>query len=202
MPNYKYLIVGAGMTADSAISGIREIDPNGTIGLIGLEPDKPYDRPPLTKGLWKDKTFESIWRDAEKKNIQLHLGRKVESINLPEKRIHDDQQNSYTYEKLLLATGGSPRVLPVAATNQIIYYRTVADYRRLRALTEKHQHFAVIGGGFIGSEIAAALALNGKKVTMLFPGKGICDRIFPSDLSNFVTDYYREKALKYLLVIP
>src|SRR5678815_5391634 len=128
MPNYKYLIVGGGMTADAAISGIREVDPNGSIGLIGLEPDKPYDRPPLTKGLWKDKPFESIWHDTEKKTVQLHLGRKVESIDVQGQKIFDDQQNSYNYEKLLLATGGSPRVLPVAASDQIIYYRTVADY--------------------------------------------------------------------------
>jgi 3-phenylpropionate/trans-cinnamate dioxygenase ferredoxin reductase subunit len=196
MPNYKYLIVGGGMTADSAISGIREIDPNGTIGLIGLEPEKPYDRPPLTKGLWKDKPFESIWREGEKKNVQLHLGRKVESIDVPAQKIRDDQQNTYSYEKLFLATGGRPRLLPVAASDQIIYYRTVADYRRLRALSEKDQRFAVIGGGFIGSEIGAALAMNGKQVSLLFPGKGICDRIFPRDLCNFVTDYYRQKGVE------
>jgi 3-phenylpropionate/trans-cinnamate dioxygenase ferredoxin reductase subunit len=196
MPNYKYLIIGGGMTADSAVSGLREVDLNGTIGLISIEPDKPYDRPPLTKGLWKDKSFDSIWRNTEKKNVQLHLSRKVESIDLHQNKVRDDQQNSYSYEKLLIATGGTPRVLPLAASDQIIYYRTVSDYRRLRTLTEKHQTFAVIGGGFIGSEIAAALAMNGKQVTMLFPGQGICDRIFPADLSNFVTDYYRQKGVQ------
>src|SRR5690348_5584138 len=120
MPSYKYLIVGGGMTADSAISGIREIDPNGTVGLIGMEPDKPYDRPPLTKGLWKDKSIDSIWRDTEKKNVQLHLGRKVESIDVQGKNVRDGQQNTYAYEKLLLATGGNPRVLPVTASDQLI----------------------------------------------------------------------------------
>jgi NADPH-dependent 2,4-dienoyl-CoA reductase/sulfur reductase-like enzyme len=72
----------------------------------------------------------------------------------------------------------------------------VADYRNLRALTEKHERFAVIGNGFIGSEIAAALAMNGKKVVMIFPGDGICHRIFPRDLSQFVTNYYREKGVE------
>src|SRR2546421_331600 len=80
----------------------------------------------------------------------------------------------------------------------IIYYRTLADYRRLRALTEKHKRFAVIGNGFIGSEIAAALAMNGKEVVMIFPGGGICHRIFPGELSQFVTNYYREKGVEIL----
>src|SRR5262249_32953855 len=113
------------------------------------------------------------------------------------KRASDDQKNVFSFDKLLLATGGTPRRLPFGG-DQIIYYRTVADYRRLRALTEKHQRFAVIGNGFIGSEIAAALAMNGKKVTMFFPGDGICHRVFPHDLSQFVTNYYREKGVEFI----
>ena len=71
-----------------------------------------------------------------------------------------------------LATGGRPRRLPFG-DDQIIYFRTLSDYRRLRALTETGRRFAVIGGGFTGSEIAAALALNGKEVVMIFPDKDI-----------------------------
>ena len=62
MEHYKYLIVGGGMTADAAAQGIREVDPSGSIGLIGSEPEPPYDRPPLSKKLWKGKPFEVIWR--------------------------------------------------------------------------------------------------------------------------------------------
>jgi NADPH-dependent 2,4-dienoyl-CoA reductase/sulfur reductase-like enzyme len=102
----------------------------------------------------------------------------------------------YRYGNLLLATGGSPRRLPFG--NDIIYFRTLDDYRRLRDLTANGQRFAVIGGGFIGSEIAAALAMNHKEVIMLFPGSGIGNRIFPADLSDFVTDYYREKGVEVL----
>ncbi len=65
MNNYKYLIIGGGMTADAAAKGIREIDPEGSIGLISLEPDPPYNRPLLSKGLWKGKPFDSIWRHTE-----------------------------------------------------------------------------------------------------------------------------------------
>ncbi|MDB6110944.1 MAG: pyridine nucleotide-disulfide oxidoreductase [Pedosphaera sp.] len=185
------------MTADAATSGIREIDSSGTIGLISLEPDGPYDRPPLTKGLWKNQPFDAIWRHIRGRNVQLHLGRKVEAIDPQHKRLTDDHQNRYTFDKLLLATGGTPRRLTFGG-EEIIYYRTVGDYRRLRALTEKSRRFAVIGGGFIGSEIAAALAMNQKEVVLLFPGTGIGGHLFPPDLAEFLNNFYRRKGVEVL----
>jgi 3-phenylpropionate/trans-cinnamate dioxygenase ferredoxin reductase subunit len=194
MPTFKYLIIGGGMTADAAVQGIREIDSSGSIGLISMEADPPYDRPPLTKGLWKDKPIESIWRSAAKQNAQLHLGRTVKSLDVKQKRAIDDQGTVYSFEKLLLATGGEPRLLAFGG-DKIIYYRTAADYRKLHALTEKVKRFIVIGGGFIGSEIAAALAMNGKKVTLVFPGPSIGNRIYPPNLSKFLNSYYAEKGV-------
>jgi 3-phenylpropionate/trans-cinnamate dioxygenase ferredoxin reductase subunit len=197
MAQYKYLIIGGGMTADAAALGIREVDANGSIGLIGSEPDPPYDRPPLSKKLWKGKPIESIWRGTQDKGVDLHLGRMVQSLDPQNKAATDDQGNTYTYEKLLLATGGTPRRLSFGG-DDIIYYRRVQDYRNLRRLSEQKQRFAVIGGGFIGSEVAAALAMNGKAVIMLFPEEGIGWRLFPADLSHFVSDYYREKGVQVL----
>lgn len=194
MPAFKYFIIGGGMTADAAVQGIREVDTSGSIGLISMESDPPYDRPPLTKGLWKDKSLDSIWRGAAKEQAKLHLGRTVKSLDLARKQVTDEQGTVYSFEKLLLATGGEPRLLPFE-TDKIIYYRTVGDYRKLRALTESKKRFIVIGGGFIGSEIAASLAMNGKKVTMLFPGPSIGNRIYPRALSQFLTGYYQEKGV-------
>ncbi|HLX69378.1 MAG TPA: FAD-dependent oxidoreductase [Verrucomicrobiae bacterium] len=197
MPKYKYLIIGGGMTADSAVSGIREVDSTGSIGIISTEADVPYDRPPLTKGLWKDKALETIWRHTNKERVQFHLERTVERIETETKRVIDNQGDIYTFEKLLLATGGRPRRFPFGG-DDVIYYRTVADYRRLRELADKHKRFVVIGGGFIGSEIAASLAMNKKEVVMVFPGEGICDRIFPREMSQFLNNYYREKGVEVL----
>jgi 3-phenylpropionate/trans-cinnamate dioxygenase ferredoxin reductase component len=185
------------MAADAAVQGIRSVDPTGTIGLIGTESDPPYNRPPLTKALWKGEPLDSIWRKTDQKNLTSHHGQTVTTIDLAQKQAADATGNVYAWEKLLLATGGSPRRLPFGG-DHIIYFRTLADYRRLRALTEKGKRFAVIGGGFIGSEIAAALSMNQKEVVMLFPGKSIGDRVFPSELSQFVTNFYREKGVELL----
>ena len=197
MTNYQYVIIGGGMTASAGVTGIREVDSTGGIGLISGELDAPYDRPPLSKALWKGKPLDSIWRKTESKGITVHPGRVVKEIVPKQKRVVDDKGDVFTYQKLLLATGGRPRRLAFG-DDQIIYFRTLSDYRRLRALTETSQRFAVIGGGFIGSEIAAALALNGKEVVMIFPGKDIGDRVFPRPLAQFVSNFYKQKGVEVL----
>ena len=197
MHHYTYLIIGGGMTAAAAVEGIRQADPKGTIGLIGAETHPPYKRPPLSKGLWKGKPLEGIWLQTEGHGVALHLGRTVRALDPRQKQVTDDQGTVYTYDKLLLATGGMPRRLPFGG-DRIIYFRTLDDYQQLRALTEQGQRFAVIGGGFIGSEIAAALALSGKDVVLIFPGEGICSHMFPADLAGFLNDFYRQKGVEVL----
>jgi 3-phenylpropionate/trans-cinnamate dioxygenase ferredoxin reductase subunit len=194
MPHYPYLIVGGGMTADAAVRGIRELDSTGAIGLFAAEADPPYARPPLSKGLWKGEPFESVWRKTAGAGVELHLGRRVTALNLRAKRVMDDRGAEVAFDKLLLATGGTARRLPFGG-NSIVYFRTLEDYRYLRGYADEKKSFAVIGGGFIGSEIAAALTLAGCKVTMLFPDEGIGSRVFPPDLARFLVGYYREKGV-------
>lgn len=198
MKHHKYLIVGGGMTADSAVRGIRKIDQTGTIAMICDERHPPYDRPPLSKSLWKNnKQFESIWRNTRDLNVAMHLGKKVVALDVAKKTATDDAGNIYTYEKLLLATGGSVRHLSYS-DESVIYFRTADDYLKLRELSKHGSDFVVIGGGFIGSEIAAALAMNGKRVTMIFPSSGIGSRAYPQPLAEFLTSYYREKGITVL----
>jgi 3-phenylpropionate/trans-cinnamate dioxygenase ferredoxin reductase component len=185
------------MTAAATADGIREVDSSGSIGIISAETDAPYNRPPLSKGLWKNEPLESIWRKTEDKRLELHLARVIKQIIPSEKRVIDDQGNVFTYRKLLLATGGTPRRLPFE-DDQIIYFRTLSDYHRLRGLTEAGRRFAIIGGGFIGTEIAAALAMNGKNVVLIFPGQAIGERLFPRDLAEYVSSVYKEKGVELL----
>ena len=193
MKHYKYLIIGGGLTGDAATRGIRELDEEGSIGLISMEPDPPYMRPNLSKGLWKGRPVEKIWRKTEERG-ELILGRKATKLDPGKKTVQDDKGDEYTYEKLLIATGGSPIHLPFDDGN-IIYFRDFQDYQRLRKLAEEKEHFVVIGGGFIGSEIAAALTMVGAKVTMIFLEDAIGGLVFPSDLAYYLNDYYREKGV-------
>jgi len=194
MPDYTYLIVGGGMTADAAAQAIRAADPKGTIGLVGAEPHPPYNRPPLSKALWKGDPEETIWRKTAATGAELVLGRRVVAIDPRGHTATDDRGTVYRFKRLLLATGGVPRRLPLAS-DQVIYFRTLDDYRRLRALAAESVRFAVIGGGFIGSEVAAALRMQGRDVTMLVPETGLGARVFPADLSAFLVDYYRQKGV-------
>lgn len=198
MQHFNYLIIGGGLTGDSAVRGIRELDKDGSIGMFSMEPDPPYSRPSLSKSLWKGRPLEKIWRNTQDLGIELHLSSKITRLDAKQKSVLDDQGNGYSYDRLLLATGGSPVRLPFGA-DWIIYFRDLQDYRRLRTLSETGNDFLVIGGGFIGSEIAAALAMNGKKVTMIFLEDAVGANIYPADLARFITDYYRQKGVE---VIP
>jgi NADPH-dependent 2,4-dienoyl-CoA reductase/sulfur reductase-like enzyme len=195
MHTTKYLIVGAGMTGDMAAKGIREHDSDGPITMIGADPHPPYKRPLLTKGLWQGAPEEKLWREPAE-GVELVTGRRIVSLDIAAHTATNDAGEEYRWEKLLLATGARPREIPGA--EGVIWYRTLDDYHRLRETAPEGAHVAVIGGGFIGSEIAAGLIGNGARVTMLFPEPGIGHRLFPADLSASVTDYYREKGIEVL----
>lgn len=197
MQEFSYLIAGGGMAADAAVKGIREVDSEREIGMISAEQHPPYKRPPLSKKLWKGAPEESIWLNTESKGVRLMLGRRIARLDPAAKRVTDSEGNDYLFDKLLLATGATPRRLPLDY-DDIIYYRTLDDYSRLRELANRGGAFLVIGGGFIGSEVAAALAMNGKNVTLVFPETGIGARIYPRELSNYLVDYYRSKGVAVL----
>ncbi len=158
--HYSYLIIGGSMTAAAAVQGIREIDSNNPIGLIGAEAQPPYKRPLLSKALWKGEPFAQVWIDIELQDVELFLGRQAQVLDAAGKQVTDDQGTVYTFDKLLLATG--------------------------------------IGGGFTGSEIAAALAMNNKYVVMLFPETKISERICGPDLSQFLNNYYGQHQVELL----
>ena len=194
MAEKRYLIVGGGMTGHAAAQAIRELDPRGEITILGAEPHPPYARPPLSKALWKGQAEDSVWL-PQVANLELLSGRRAASIDRKAHAVADDRGNSHAYDKLLLATGGAPRRLQFGG-DRVVYFRTVDDYRKIRGNAGKRA--VVIGGGFIGSEMAAALSLDGRQVTMVFPEDGICARAFPKDLVDFVTGYYREKGVQVL----
>ena len=192
MRMFKYVIVGGGMTGDAAAKGIREVDSEGTIAMFTVENHRPYDRPPLTKGLWKGDDANAIWHEPTQ-DVDLMLGRRIERIDREARQVQDDRGETYGFEKLLLATGVSPRHLKFG--EGVVYFRTYDDYEKLKDEATPGRRIAVIGGGFIGSELSASLVGQGCHVTLIFPSSGIGTNIFPPGLSENLVDYYREKGV-------
>jgi 3-phenylpropionate/trans-cinnamate dioxygenase ferredoxin reductase subunit len=199
---YKYVIVGGGLAGASAVEGIRERDANGSILLIGEEPHLPYNRPPLTKGLWtgKKKVEDIFVQKADfysLQNVEVRRGIRVISLVPQTKSITDNTGTEYGFEKLLLATGGVPSRLriPGGDLDGLLYFRYLNDYLHLYPRAQEGKSAIVIGGGFIGTEIAAALTVKKLNVTMVFPQNHPCSRIFPDYLGEHVLNEYRKRGI-------
>lgn len=190
---YKYLILGGGMAADKAARGIRKRDISSSIGIITMETYPCYDRPPLSKGLWMGNSLDSIWRKTEVENVTFHMEEKVEGVDTKKHLVWTNKEQ-YEYEKLLIATGSLPKKLP-CPDEGVIYLRDLNDYKAIRNLYVQGERFVVIGAGYIGTEMASALAMNGKKVTMIFPGPSIYHRKVSQGFSNFLNAYFTEKGV-------
>ena len=200
---YQYVIVGGGDAGAAAIAGIRAHDRSGSILLISRENFPPYHRPPLTKGLWSGKTKrdelpihdEVFYREHR---VDLMLRREAVELDPDHRRLWDDHGATYDYGKLLLATGSRPRRLEVEGGDSegVHYYRTLEDYLYLADYLPRFQHALVVGSGFVGLEMAAALRMSGKEVTLLYPGEYPLQRVLPRDLGLFVADYYRDKGVE------
>ncbi len=194
MDRQKFLIVGGGLAAESAVQAIRETGETGSILIVSDEADPPYNRPPLSKDLWRGQAVDTIWRPIDAAIAELRLGTKIVAVDPISKAATSAAGDVFFYDKLLLATGGSPRRLN-GSDPSVIYFRRLTDFRNVRELVSRGAEFAVIGGGFIGSEIAASLAMNGCKVSLFFSGSCIGDRLFPRPLANFLNLYFRKHGV-------
>lgn len=200
---YDYIIVGGGLAGASAIEGIRAHDPKGSVLLLSRENHPPYHRPPLSKDLWFGKSTPDKlpYRSPEyyrENGVELGLRKDIVELDTERRMLWDDHGATYEYGKLLLATGGTPRRLnvPGADHETVHYFRYLEDYLYLQERVGRVRHALVIGAGFIGMEIAAALRHAGVDVTLLFPDPYPLHRVLPRDLGFFVADYYRQKGVE------
>ena len=202
---YRYIIAGGGLAGASAIKGIREHDSEGTIVLLGAEAHRPYDRPPLSKKLWLGKKkVEDIFIGSpefyEKNRVELRLGKKAVALDVKAREVRDEEGRVYGYEKLLIATGCQPRKLeiPGADLRDVCYFRTLDDYFFLREKVFDGASAVIIGGGFIGSELAAVLSVNKVSVTMVFPSSYLCNRVLPEALGQSVQKDFIDRGIRVL----
>lgn len=194
MHEYRYLIVGGGMTGHSAAAAIRELDPSGALGMIGEETRPPYARPSLSGALWSGVERRQVFLPALQGLVH-HAGRRAVALDVKGHTVEDDFGERYRYERLLLATGGAPRRLAIGG-DRVIHLRTIDDYDRLRG--HAGHCVVVVGGGYVGTEIAASLAGEGRDVTMVFPESGIGARLWPAELSGHVTRAFEEHGVRLL----
>ncbi len=202
---YDFVIVGGGLAGASAVEGIREVNTAGSILLLGAESHLPYDRPPLSKKLWfgKKKVEEIFLHDRayyDSHNVTLALDTRAARLNPAAKTLTSAGGETYGYGKLLLATGCTPRRLsiPGADLPGVCYFRSLDDFLHTHGAAAAGKSAVVVGGGFIGSELAAALNINQVDVTMIFPSAFLCDRVFPEYLARAVQQHYQEKGVRIL----
>lgn len=198
--SYDYVIVGGGVAAASAVKGIRSEDSSGTVAVLGSEPDKPVYRPALSKDLWlkDDATLEgqSLAGDLDDDDaVDLVTDTTVTAIEPDAHVVRLADGSSVGYGKLLLATGAEPRVLSLAPGPRVVYYRTAADYQRLRAIADQGSHVAVVGGGYIGSEITSALVQNGVQVTLVLDLEDVQEQMFPRALAATLTKAFADRGV-------
>jgi 3-phenylpropionate/trans-cinnamate dioxygenase ferredoxin reductase subunit len=197
---YDYVIVGGGVAGASAVGGIRSQDTSGSIAVFGSEPDKPVYRPALSKDLWlkDDATLEgsSLAGDLDDDDaVDLVTDTTVTEIDPDAHVVRLADGSNVGYGKLLLATGAEPRTLAVDPGPRVVYYRTAADYGRLRAIAEKGTHVAVVGGGYIGTELTSALVQNDVQVTLVLDLEDVQETMFPRALAASLTKAFADRGV-------
>lgn len=194
---YDIVIVGAGHGGAQAAIALRQQKFEGTIAVIGEEPEFPYERPPLSKEyLAKDKSFDRIlirpvdfWRDRA---VAMLLGRRVVEVDPAAHILRCADGESIQYGRLIWAAGGHPRRMPgTDGLAGIHHIRTRADVDRLEAELADTTRIVVIGGGYIGLEAAAVLTKFGKIVTVLEAQKRVLARVAGEALSRFFEAEHR-----------
>lgn len=202
---YDYIIVGGGLTAGTAVKVIRKLDEESSILLICREERLPYERPPLSKDLWfGTKTPDQLFINNDDfymdNSIDVLHGTEAVSLNTNKRLLIDSRRNQFLYEKILLATGSTPRKLDIPGGNldEIRYYRSLDDYIYLNDRVTKGTSVLIIGGGFIGTEMAVALRSKDAQVTMLYDEDRMMGHSFPEGLSHTLEENYKAKSVKLI----
>ena len=197
------VVVGAGQAAAQAIHVLRQQGYSGSITLVGEEPYPPYQRPPLSKKYFAGEVArerlllrpQSFYAD---KGVVLELGRRVEEIDRGARSLRLDDGRALRYDRLLLATGGRARRLaaPGAELAGVHHVRTIADIDSINAALTPGARVVVIGGGYIGLEVAAVATQRGFKVTVLEAAERVLGRVVCEQVSAFYTDLHRAAGVE------
>jgi anthranilate 1,2-dioxygenase ferredoxin reductase component len=193
MSSETMLIVGAGHAARRAAETLRQLSPEVRVLMLGDESELPYDRPVLSKDALTsdDGEHKAFIRSGDwyaQQRIEMRLGVRVEAIDRAARNVLLGDGSRIDYTCLLLATGSRVRRFsgPVDEGVSVHYVRTVADSRGLREVLVPGRRIAVLGGGFIGLEVAASAVMRGCRVTLVEPAAGLLQRSMPPEVGAFM----------------
>lgn len=196
---FKYVLVGGGMGSGFATLGIREHDKKGSILIISRESHVPYERPALTKKLWRDEEFEvedtKIGAEDEA-HVEFAFERDVVEIAPADKTVTLENGDVVRYEKLLLSTGGEPNSIEGPEDEAVFTFRELDDYLELRERSKANQHIIIVGGGYIGSELGDSLTQNDTQVTMVFPEEQLGEEMFPEELLEEYNRLFTDRGVE------
>lgn len=201
----RVVIAGGGQAAVQAIDTLRRKGFTGGLVLIGDEPWLPYQRPPLSKkylagALERERLLLRPQHFYESHSVEARLGRRVEEIARREQRLRLDDGSSIAYDALLIATGSRPRPLaaPGADLEGVYFLRTIADVERIRAELAPGKRLVIVGGGYIGLEVAATAREAGLEVTVLEMADRVMNRVVCPQLSTFYQAEHARHGVRIL----
>jgi NADPH-dependent 2,4-dienoyl-CoA reductase/sulfur reductase-like enzyme len=202
----RFVILGGGMVAGYAAKQLVELGLKpGELAILSADTSIPYERPPLSKGFLAGKdTEDSIRINPEdyyrKHGIEVKLGCEISAVDPKRKRLTLKSGGEFGFNKLIVATGARPRTLniPGAQLRNLYYLRSLDDSKAIRRFAETAKHAVVIGGGFIGMEVAAVLAQKGVEVAMVLTEDRIWKRLFSPEMSRFFEAYYEARGVRFV----
>jgi NADPH-dependent 2,4-dienoyl-CoA reductase/sulfur reductase-like enzyme len=204
MPEATYVIVGASLAGAKAAETLRAEGAGGRVVLLGEETERPYERPPLSKGFLQGKAGKSTiyvhsedWYAAH--DVDLRLGVAAVSLDPAQRQVLLSDGSSLAYDRLLLATGASPRRLrvPGADLDGVLYLRTAADSEQLRAALDGGGQVVIAGAGWIGLEVAAAAREAGCEVTVVEPEDVPLRRALGPELGQVFAGLHTEHGVRF-----
>ncbi len=205
MPD-QIVIVGAGQAAAQAVDMLRRKGYAGSLTVVGDEPALPYQRPPLSKkylsgALARDRLPIRHQSFYDEHGVELRLGRRATLLDRTARRLALDDGSTLPYDALLLATGSTPRRLttPGSALTGIHYLRTMADTDRLREAARPGARAVVVGGGYIGLEVAATCRELGVDVTVLEMADRVMNRVVCEPVSRYYETEHRKHGVNLVL---
>ena len=200
------VILGGGMVAGYAAKQLVELGlPTGELAILSADNAVPYERPPLSKGFLAGKDSEDAIKINpedfyKKQGIEVRLQCEVAAVDVKRKCLMLTGDDELGFQKLIIATGARPRTLniPGSTLQNLFYLRSLNDSKTIRTAAEKVKHAVVIGGGFIGMEVAAVLAQKGIEVTMILNDDRVFKKLFSAEMSRFFESYYAARGVRLI----